>query len=929
VLCCRLLTYLTAVSEYCAALSSDLALCHSEPLCQVILLAGNATVHVENDPARATAADWWQALTDHTRQECWPDWLRIFNQECQGSKHAQVKQCLGSKEERATNADVRRERESSGYISKAHWACPKECILVFLEPLNNLAPSCLPPWLLRQVCGSGSCEAGDQQQGGPLHCRVKQALLNERVERVTRSTVKHDLHFSEETCSAAVEYASSAPSDFHGSCPHVLAVAQLVEAVPEIFTGHDRCSVQRWVSAQPGENLKRDQARLCDMWPPPAFAYDALPKSDDLSPVFYGTSGNGSAQHLWTPQTLTQAALLGCASGFKHMHDALSTLWTSPQLYGKLLQGSGSWMRALPRAGQVCRELCVSNSSQAAVPAADVAWGAVEGALHTYCTAALASSAAQQASPSDDGSTLGCADALHNLKRNWYQHQLLAIVWLVFLIGLLLGLLALYLLRTKSEGGSYCCKAPQGMCRAWSCLGSRVKGMAPSYHPTSMACDQDNGKSCCIPSLLLSIIRACWFVAEIAMDVGVLVVLEMIPGVPPRVYNVMWYIVVLSAPAVVTMLLAVPSVMSAYGVLDFARVRFSLACSVLLFFSFAWLLLMLIVGVVGGWFIVMADMYMLVALCGVPHHKLMGNKLNMGAYTTLRFMCQGLLQGLPSALICTAVIDAMLVTEAGQFDRHFRHVNIVFWASLLLSMSRFAWEVLSLAALTHRLQAPCFVTAIVDVVHHLQPQQASSPCEVTDKLHDTRCEHAGLASLAPGQTQAPLGAHVASTGSRVAPCEQAASSIPAEKPPTARAGSTATAMQLHSSPSAGEGASCCSSWGTTPSRRTGSPQLYPSFTVVYVWVVSLLVGAYMCVVCSHFIWPWLAWDSFGEPLSAASNAKLQPYSLLGLWGNWRLSGSAKGSLKALGACDVRSITCNLTAPSFASSGAMAFKGRRM
>ena len=892
------------MSEYCAALSSDLALCHSEPLCQVMLLSGNATVHVEGDPTRATVADWWQALTEGTRQECWPDWLSILNQECPGSKHAQLKLCLGTREERAANAEL---RQSYRYgRKKGNWACPKGCMTVYLERHGyRPAPTCLPPWMLHQVCGSRYCAAGDQQQGAPedAYCKVKQALSDE--------SAKHE----NKTCSAAVAYASSTSmGDFQGSCPHRLAVAQLLKAVPEIFTGHGGCSVQPWLSEPPGKNLQRDQARLCDMWPPPGFAYDAFP-----------SYGNGSVHQLWTPQTLTQAALLRCVSGVQRMHDALPRLWRSPELYSKLLEGSGSWMRALPRAGQVCRKQCESNSSRTAVSGADVAWGAVNGALHTYCTTALASDAAQQASSLGDGSKLGCADALLSLKSNWYQHQLLAVLWLLFVLGLLLGLLVLHLLRHHSKGSIHCCPSPPScMFRAWNCLSSLVKETPPSYHLTSLPSNQGKSSRCCTVALVLRILRACWFVAEIAMDVGVLITLQMMFGGLPELVesaisqHLLWYIVVLSAPAGVTMLLAVPSVMSAYGVLDFARVRYSVGCCVLLFFSLAWVLLMLIVGVVGGWFIVMADMYMLVALCGVPHHKLLGNKLNMGAYTTLRFMCQGLIQALPWALISTAAIDMLLVTDAHPSDPLGRHVKGVLWASLLLSMSRFAWEVFSLAATTYKLRAPCFVTAIVDVVHHLQPQQASSPSEISDRPHNSHSDQTGLESLPLGEAQAPAGTQVAVTGSKGAPAEQAAPSVPSELaavPEGAGPASMQAAVQTHGSTSAVAGVSCCSSWGG----RACWPQQYPRFTVVYVWVVSLLAGAFVCVVCSHFIWPWLVFDmSESEPLPAES---VRPYSLLGLWGNWKLSGSIKGSLKALGSCDLRDITCNLTAPSYTRSSA--------
>jgi hypothetical protein len=134
-------------------------------------------------------------------------------------------------------------------------------------------------------------------------------------------------------------------------------------------------------------------------------------------------------------------------------------------------------------------------------------------------------------------------------------------------------------------------------------------------------------------------------------------------------------------------------------------------------------------------------------------------------------------------------------------------------------------------------------------------------------------------------------------GENVAACQ--AGAVPAQ-----------AAVQLHSSSSAVEVASCCSSCGG----RACWPQQYPKFIVVYVWVVSLLVGAFVCVVCSNIIWPWLFFNgSDYYYYNRLPGASLWPYSLLGLWGNWKLSGSVKGSLAALGSCDLQQITCNFTA----------------
>jgi hypothetical protein len=401
---------------------------------------------------------------------------------------------------------------------------------------------------------------------------------------------------------------------------------------------------------------------------------------------------------------------------------------------------------------------------------------------------------------------------------------------------------------------------------------------------------------------------------------------------------VWWLLAMVCAPCVVTMLLIVPSVMSSYGFLDFARMRYSIGCCFLLFFSFAWVVFLGLVSGVGVWFVVIADLYMLAALWGVPHQKLLGNKLDVGAYTTLRFLCQGVVHALPSALISTAAIDALLpvaVTPGPGCS----FIMQLLWASLLLSMSRFAWEVISLAVLTHRLRAHCFVTAIVDVVHHLQPEQPRRYCEgtappglnrplsvVSERGLDGHEAQAGLASPdlghALGRQQGPSGtrqqAKSVLTDRKAAPVEiqempagqveQPAGEIVAVGP--AGAVPAQTAVQLHSSPSGTEGASSCRSCGGWACW----PQKYPKFTVVYVWVLVLLVGAFVSVVCSHIIWPWLYVRKLDYILyKNLPAAAVQPYSLQGLWVNWKLSGSMKGSVAALGSCDVRDITCNLTA----------------
>jgi hypothetical protein len=564
-----------------------------------------------------------------------------------------------------------------------------------------------------------------------------------------------------------------------------------------------------------------------------------------------------------------------------------------------------------------------------------------------YCSSALALEAAARVLPLADSSQFGCADALKLLKQNWLQHQLLAILWLVYVVGLVVGLLACWLLRHVSDKHLHCCGASQQstiVCGSWESFIHRV---SPSYHAPTPHQDHSKSTSGCTVYRVLSIVRACWYSVDVGISVSVFYAMFFLAnrGLPTPVARaigwwVWWLLAVVCAPFLVTMLLIAPSVLSAYGLLDFARMRISMRWCLLLFFSFAWVVLL---GV-GAWFVVIADLYMLIELWGLPKRKLLGNKLNVNAYTTLRLMCQGLVQALPSALICTAIIHALLVTTYNVKDGDHDIMHVV-WASLLLSMSRFAGEVFSLAMLTHRLGASCFISAIVDVVHHLQPGQSKVPCEVSalpctplsevsERGYDGHNVQAGLASPgvghASGQREGPSVIPHVAQGRNATPTEiDEMPSMQAEEPAAsgvadgqALAASTQTAVQLHNTASAFEGASCCSTWG----ERASWPQQYPRFTVVHVWVVSLLVGAFVCVACSHIIWPYGdAWVyvvlirrvntsylySVGyKRLPAAS---VRPDSLLGLWGNWRLSASEKGSVAALGSCGVWDITCNLTA----------------
>jgi hypothetical protein len=125
---------------------------------------------------------------------------------------------------------------------------------------------------------------------------------------------------------------------------------------------------------------------------------------------------------------------------------------------------------------------------------------------------------------------------------------------------------------------------------------------------------------------------------------------------------------------------------------------------------------------VGVWYILVADFYMLLAVVGVPAKFMPGNRLNLPAYTAVRYLCEGLLEALPSALVSTAALDQQVLSQ----ETNYMQLG-VFWLSLIFSMLRIARELYKLAQLTHELDACCFSTAIPDMIYHvqLQPQQGA------------------------------------------------------------------------------------------------------------------------------------------------------------------------------------------------------------
>ena len=162
------------------------------------------------------------------------------------------------------------------------------------------------------------------------------------------------------------------------------------------------------------------------------------------------------------------------------------------------------------------------------------------------------------------------------------------------------------------------------------------------------------------------------------------------------------------------LMLSMPAVFAAWGIFDIIHLRkakSSASHPILRMFMLAaaWLLLALVFLPVS-WVVLFLDLAMLGYLLGLHIPASLAARVDLQAYASLRFVGEGILEAVPSALYATAVINEQLILD-GKIDKV---AVALFMLSLLSSMGRIASEVARLAAATRALGSWFFMAAVVD-----------------------------------------------------------------------------------------------------------------------------------------------------------------------------------------------------------------------
>jgi hypothetical protein len=256
---------------------------------------------------------------------------------------------------------------------------------------------------------------------------------------------------------------------------------------------------------------------------------------------------------------------------------------------------------------------------------------------------------------------------------------------------------------------------------------------------------------------------------------------------------------------------------------------------------------------------------MLLAVVGVPAKLLQGNRLNLPAYTTVRYLCEGIVEALPSALISTAALNQQLLSQ----NTDYMQLG-AFWMSLIFSMLRIARELYKLACLTHDLDACCFSTAILDMIYHVQPQQGGGAVPAQGQLFG------GLGKKGPLSSDS-IKAPVLPSGAVVTPPQQDSGMTRDSMgvtPGFASAGSPAGVFVLQQIESSGFEAAAAAdalaggAEGAMPGSRNSKQSRgccwrckscteYPTVLAVYVYCCLACIMVYLLLVCSDVAYPWL------------------------------------------------------------------------
>jgi hypothetical protein len=333
----------------------------------------------------------------------------------------------------------------------------------------------------------------------------------------------------------------------------------------------------------------------------------------------------------------------------------------------------------------------------------------------------------------------------------------------------------------------------------------------------------------------------------------------------------MWLVIVFVVQYAAGILLTLPPTLAAYGIFNYQRLKFNCCCCIMVFLTGAAGVFVGLFFFVGVWYILVADVYMLLAVVGVPAKLLQENRLNLPAYTTVRYLCEGIIEALPSALISTAALNQQLLSQ---------ETNVVqlgvFWMSLIFSMLRIARELYKLACLTHDLDACCFSTAILDMIYHVQPQQHAGAAPAQGQLFgvpggkgpsSSRSTQAPAAVSGPAvtapqpdtgmtrdSTEVTPGVGLSGAGSSAGACVSQQSGSLCSEAAAAVDAPAAAPVSSTSKQYVDKWDGCC--W-RQQCWRCQSCTEYPTVLAVYVYCCLGCIMVYLLLVCSDVAYPWL------------------------------------------------------------------------
>lgn len=943
------LAHLAAVHDFCTALSggklADVGRCNEVPFCRPMLsdADGHALVEAQATEVAWRASHWYHVVAGRPpKYKCLPDWFALLSQPCEGSAAAQMQHCL-------------QDRPDSG-------ACPVGCsyLSLALDMGYCNTARCWPPWVLKQLCDDtvqdflNSTRLGWCTKGTcPDHCR----------DKTVASCDKPCVH---EACAVVARYVRDvAWTGFQGQCKHTAAVDNLLANAPSMFDGGG-CSVRQWIDNSTAD-LGVLMSKVCQgTYPRPAPLMSFLQNGGALGKVWLDVAANTSVSRPLTTEQLLlrarrsvlsfastqQAALIQCATGYRAMDSALSKPWLSPELLRAVLPPDSTWrvrlLQGMHTCGSVgnstdvCLELRGPLKASTMNPSL-VPWLVSNTSfsfLESYCSEAFAPAPASR--PVLPANVTASCDKISRDTEQVRQRQAsrraaLAVIWYAYGVFLLLGFAGLHVYwrlprqRGRSSRSTWLTSIAECL---WHML-------CPSVHDYHLSVSQAASAGPPRPatasatwaewrawlfSRALSGAQALAYCIDVGLDIWTLVELRKLADGQAALAEAYptgggyfdqlnwrsqhtdslfwWLVIVFVMQYAAGILLTLPPTLAAYDVFNYQRLQFSWGCCTLVFFTGAFGIFVGIFFCVGLWYILVADVYMLLAVVGVPAKLLQGNRLNLSAYTTVRYLCEGILEALPSALISTAILNQQLLHEQKEYTQ-----LGVFWLSLVFSMLRIARELYKLAESTHKLRACCFSTAILDMIYHVQPQQGAGAAPVQGS-------GAGKVKQGPANTyslQAPalIGGSCGDSAVVTAPQPDtgmtrdstgggpesnlagggllaSASSIECDSQQRGSSGSGAAAVAAADTAATVDGDEGGvlhgSSSSNTSKQRSGccwrcqSCTEYPTVLAVYVYCCLGCIMAYLLLVCSDVIYPWLMAASKGmqtycSPVDPASRPR--------------------------------------------------------